>query len=383
MHIGVPAETRAHEARVAATPETVKKYVAAGHRVTIERGAGSAASLTDDAFAAAGAELADAAAAFGAELVLKVQSPQPAELAMMKRGAVVVGMLEPFNAENAARLAEAGVTAFALEAAPRTTRAQSLDVLSSQANIAGYKAVLVAADLYPRFMAMLMTAAGTVKAARVLVLGAGVAGLQAIATARRLGAVIEASDVRPAVKEQIESLGAKFVEVPYETQEERDAAEGVGGYARPMPASWLARQAQQVHERAKLADIVITTALIPGRDAPTLLSEETVKAMRPGSVVVDLAAGRGPELADRPGQRGGNCPLTEADRVVTKHGVTIVGHTNLPAMVAADASSLYARNLFDFLKLIVTKEGALNIDLTDDIVAATLIARDGATTRTS
>src|SRR3984893_18436638 len=233
MHIGVPAETRPNEARVAATPETVKKYVAAGHRVTVQRGAGAAASFTDDAFAAAGAELADTAAAFGAELVLKVQSPVEAELPLLRRGAVLAGMLDPFNADNAARLAAAGVTAFALEAAPRTTRAQSLDVLSSQANIAGYKAVLVAADLYPRFMPMLMTAAGTVKAARGLVLGAGVAGLQAIATAKRLGAVIEASDVRPAVKEQIESLGAKFLDVPYETDEEREAAQGVGGYARP------------------------------------------------------------------------------------------------------------------------------------------------------
>ncbi|MEX3954536.1 Re/Si-specific NAD(P)(+) transhydrogenase subunit alpha [Trinickia sp. EG282A] len=383
MHIGVPAETRAHEARVAATPETIKKYVTAGHRVTVERGAGSAASFTDEAFAAAGAELVDAATAFGAELVLKVQSPVESELATMKRGAVLVGMLEPFNTENAARLAAAGVTAFALEAAPRTTRAQSLDVLSSQANIAGYKAVLIAADLYPRFLPMLMTAAGTVKAARLLVLGAGVAGLQAIATARRLGAVIEASDVRPAVKEQIESLGGKFIDVPYETQEEREAAEGVGGYARPMPASWLARQATAVHERAKQSDIVITTALIPGRDAPTLISAETVEAMRPGSVIVDLAAGRGPGLPGAPGMRGGNCPLTEPDKVVTKHGVTIVGHTNLPAMVAADASSLYARNLFDFLKLIVTKEGTLNIDMADDIVAATLLTRDGALARSA
>jgi H+-translocating NAD(P) transhydrogenase subunit alpha len=383
MHIGVPAETRAHEARAAATPETVKKYVAAGHRVTVERGAGYGASFTDEAFAAAGAELVDAATAFGADLVLKVQSPSEAELPLMKRGAVLVGMLEPFNAENAARLASAGVTAFALEAAPRTTRAQSLDVLSSQANIAGYKAVLVAADLYPRFLPMLMTAAGTVKAARMLVIGAGVAGLQAIATAKRLGAVIEASDVRPAVKEQIESLGAKFVDVPFETQEEREAAEGVGGYARPMPASWLARQAVQVHERAKQSDIVITTALIPGRDAPTLISPETVQAMRPGSVIIDLAAGRGAELPGQPGVRGGNCPLTEADKVVTKHGVTIVGHTNLPATVAADASSLYARNLFDFLKLIVTKEGALNIDMSDDIVAATLVTRDGVLARKS
>ncbi|HTH76691.1 MAG TPA: Re/Si-specific NAD(P)(+) transhydrogenase subunit alpha [Trinickia sp.] len=383
MHIGVPAETRAYEARVAATPETVKKYVAAGHRVTVERGAGAAASFTDDAFAAAGAELVDAATAFAAELVLKVQSPSEGELALLKRGAVLVGMLDPFNKDNAARLASTGVTAFALEAAPRTTRAQSLDVLSSQANIAGYKAVLVAADLYPKFMPMLMTAAGTVKAARVLILGAGVAGLQAIATAKRLGAVIEASDVRPAVKEQIESLGGKFVDVPFETQEEREAAEGVGGYARPMPASWLARQAVQVHERAKQADIVISTALIPGRDAPTLISAETVQAMRCGSVIVDLAAGRGAELPGQPGVRGGNCPLTEADKVVTKHGVTIVGHTNLPAMVASDASSLYARNLLDFLKLIVTKEAALNIDMSDDIVAATLLARDGALARTA
>jgi H+-translocating NAD(P) transhydrogenase subunit alpha len=381
MHIGVPAETRANETRVAATPETVKKYVAQGHTVTIQAGAGTGASYPDEAYTAVGAQVADAAAAFGADLVLKVQSPTVSELPFMKRGAVLVGMLDPFNAENAARLAEAGVTAFSLEAAPRTTRAQSLDVLSSQANIAGYKAVLVASDLYPRFMPMLMTAAGTVKAARVLILGAGVAGLQAIATAKRLGAVIEASDVRPAVKEQIESLGAKFLDVPYETSEEREAAEGVGGYARPMPPSWLARQSALVHERAKQADIVISTALIPGRDAPTLLPSETVQAMKPGSVVIDLAAGRGPVADQDTGRRGGNCPLTEADKVVTHHGVQICGYTNLASMVAADASALYARNLLDFLKLIITKEGALNIDLADDIVAATLIARDGQVTR--
>ena len=381
MHIGVPAETRANETRVAATPETVRRYVGQGHRVTVQSGAGAAASFQDDAYAAVGAELVDAATAFGADLVLKVQSPSASELPFIKRGATLVGMLDPFNPQNAAQLADAGVTAFALEAAPRTTRAQSLDVLSSQANIAGYKAVLVAANLYPRFMPMLMTAAGTVKAARVLVLGAGVAGLQAIATARRLGAVIEASDVRPAVKEQIESLGAKFLDVPYETDDEREAAEGVGGYARPMPPSWLARQAALVHERARQADIVISTALIPGRDAPTLLPAETVQAMKPGSVVVDLAAGRGPVADDASGRRGGNCPLTEADQVVTRHGVQICGYTNLAAMVAADASSLYARNVLDFLKLIVTKEGALNIDLADDIVAATLIARDGRVVR--
>jgi NAD(P) transhydrogenase subunit alpha len=374
LHIGVPAETRAHETRVAATPETVRKYVTQGHRVTLQSGAGTGASFPDDAYVAAGAEIVDAPAAFGADLVLKVQSPTVAELPFFKRGATLVGMLDPFNADNAARLARAGVTAFALEAAPRTTRAQSLDVLSSQANIAGYKAVLVAAHLYPRFMPMLMTAAGTVKAARVLILGAGVAGLQAIATAKRLGTVIEASDVRPAVKEQIESLGAKFLDVPYETDDEREAAQGVGGYARPMPPNWLQRQAALVHERAKQADIVITTALIPGRPAPTLISVDTVQSMKPGSVIVDLAAGRGPD-------GGGNCPLTEADRVVTKDGVQIVGYTNLASMVAADASSLYARNLLDFLKLIVTKEGVLNIDLADDIVAATLLARDGEVKR--
>jgi NAD(P) transhydrogenase subunit alpha len=378
MHIGVPAETRANEARVAATPETVKKLVAQGHRLSVQSGAGVRASYIDDAFAQAGADIVDAATAFSADIVLKVQSPSAEELATMKPGAVLIGMLDPFNTENTARLAAANITAFALEAAPRTTRAQSLDVLSSQANIAGYKAVLMACQYYQRFMPMLMTAAGTVKAARVLVLGAGVAGLQAIATAKRLGAVVEASDVRPAVKEQIESLGAKFVDVPFETDEEREAAQGVGGYARPMPPSWLARQSALVHERAKAADIVISTALIPGRPAPTLISVETVKHMKPGSVIVDLAAGRGPEFE---GRKGGNCPLTEVDQVVTKHGVHIVGHTNLASMVAADASALYARNLLDFLKLILTKEGTLNIDLADDIVAATLQCRDGQLAR--
>ncbi|NIE58816.1 MULTISPECIES: Re/Si-specific NAD(P)(+) transhydrogenase subunit alpha [unclassified Burkholderia] len=378
MHIGVPAETRANEARVAATPETVKKYAAAGHRVSIAKGAGIAASYPDDAYAAAGAELTGQSAAFDVDIVLKVQAPTDAELPLLKRGSVLVGMLEPFDGEQAAKLAAAGVTGFALEAAPRTTRAQSLDVLSSQANIAGYKAVLVAAALYPRFFPMLMTAAGTVKAARVLILGAGVAGLQAIATAKRLGAVIEASDVRPAVKEQIESLGAKFLDVPYETDEERDAAQGVGGYARPMPPSWLGRQAALVHERAKQADIVITTALVPGRPAPTLISVETVQSMKPGSVLVDLAAGRGPEFD---GRRSGNCPLTVADQVIVHDGVTIAGYTNLASMVAADASALYARNLLDFMKLIVTKDGTLHIDLTDDIIAATLLCRDGEVAR--
>lgn len=318
---------------------------------------------------AAGATIGSAAEAFGADLVLKVVAPSAAELAQMKSGAVLVGMLNPFDNENIARMAERGITAFALEAAPRTSRAQSLDVLSSQANIAGYKAVMLAANHYPRFMPMLMTAAGTVKAARVLILGAGVAGLQAIATAKRLGAVIEASDVRPAVKEQIESLGAKFVDVPYETDEERECAEGVGGYARPMPASWMERQAKAVHERAKQSDIVITTALIPGRKAPTLLHEATVAEMKPGSVVIDLAAAQ-----------GGNCPLTEADQVVVRHGVTIVGHSNLAALVPADASALYARNILDFLKLTLNAEG-FSVNLEDDIVAACLMCRDGQAVR--
>ncbi|QDX20444.1 Re/Si-specific NAD(P)(+) transhydrogenase subunit alpha [Pandoraea pnomenusa] len=374
MKIGIPAETLAGESRVAATPETVKKLVASGHQVVIGHGAGNAASVPDAAFEAAGATLGSAADALGAELVLKVRAPSPEELAQIPRGSVVVGMLNPFDAENNARMAAAGVTAFALEAAPRTTRAQSMDVLSSQANIAGYKAVMLAANLYQRFMPMLMTAAGTVKAARVVVLGAGVAGLQAIATAKRLGAVIEASDVRPAVREQIESLGAKFIDVPFETDEEREIAKGVGGYARPMPAAWLARQAQLVHTRLTQADIVISTALIPGRAAPTLIAEDTVKAMKPGSVIIDLAAGRG-------ANGGGNCPLSVADEVVKVHGVTIAGYTNLAGMVAADASALYARNVLDFLKLVIDKEGKLVIDTNDDIVSACLMCRDGQVLR--
>jgi NAD(P) transhydrogenase subunit alpha len=246
-----------------------------------------------------------------------------------------------------------------------------MDVLSSQANIAGYKAVMVAANVYQRFMPMLMTAAGTVKAARVVILGVGVAGLQAIATAKRLGAVIEASDVRPPVKEQVESLGAKFIDVPYETDEEREIAQGSGGYARPMPEAWMKRQAAAVAERVKQADIVITTALIPGRKAPVLVSEAMVESMKPGSVIVDMAV-----------EQGGNCPLSEPGRTVTRYGVHIVGETNLPALVAADASALYARNVFDFLKLIVDAEGGLKIDLEDDIVKACLVARDGQVTRT-
>ncbi|MCE2678423.1 MAG: NAD(P) transhydrogenase subunit alpha [Burkholderiaceae bacterium] len=371
MLIGVPAETTAGETRVAVTPETAKKIIAQGHSLKVQSGAGVAASVTDAAYEAAGAQITDAAGALAAELVLKVRPPSAAELTHMKSGGALIGMLNPFDAEGLQRIAAAGLTSFALEAAPRTTRAQSMDVLSSQANIAGYKAVMVAADKYQRFFPMLMTAAGTVKAARVVILGVGVAGLQAIATAKRLGAVIEASDVRPSVKEQVESLGAKFIDVPYETAEEKEAAEGVGGYARPMPASWLERQKVEVAKRVALADAVISTALIPGRAAPVLITEDMVKSMKPGSVIIDLAAGKGADGV------GGNCPLSEADRTVVKHGVTLVGETNLPALVAADASALYARNVLDFLKLVLPKDKGFTVDMDDDIVAACLMTQGG------
>ncbi|RSF05440.1 Re/Si-specific NAD(P)(+) transhydrogenase subunit alpha [Achromobacter aegrifaciens] len=370
MHIGIPKETRDGETRVAATPETVKKYVGGKHTVIVERGAGTAARYLDEAYEAAGATLGSAQDALGAELVMKVRAPSAAELPQMKSGAVVVGMLDPFDAEGIQQIAAAGLTGFALEAAPRITRAQSLDVLSSQANLAGYKAVLLAAHHYGRLIPMMMTAAGTLKAARAVVLGTGVAGLQAIATAKRLGAVVEASDVRPAAREQVESLGAKFIDVPFETDEEREIAQGTGGYARPMPPAWMARQAALVSERCKQADIVITPALIPGRPAPTLVSAETVAAMKPGSVLVDLAV-----------ERGGNCPLSEKGLVVEKHGVTIIGLTNLPGLVATDASALYARNIQDFLKLIINADGALAIQRDDEIVAACLVCEGGNVAR--
>ncbi len=365
MRIGIPAETRPGETRVAATPETVKK-LAKHHDVFVQAGAGVTASVTDEAFAAAGAKIGTAADAFGCDVVLKVRAPNADERGLMKSGTVVIGMLNPFDADNNAAMAASGLSAFALEAVPRITRAQSMDVLSSQANIAGYKAVMVAANTYQRFMPMLMTAAGTVKAARVLIMGVGVAGLQAIATAKRLGAVIEASDVRPPVKEQVESLGAKFIDVPFLTDEEKEIAQGSGGYARSMPADWMRRQAELVHERAKLADIIITTALIPGRAAPTLISEDTVKAMKPGSVIVDLAV-----------SQGGNCPLSEMNKTVVKHGVHIVGEPDLACLVAADASALYARNVLDFLKLIIDADNKLVIDREDEILKATLLSFGG------
>ena len=367
MNIGIPAETRAGETRVAATPETVKKLVAGKHAVLVQAGAGAGASILDSDFQTAGAALASGAADVyaRAEVVLKVRAPQAAELGLLRRNQVLVGMLNRFDAEGLASIARTGATAFALEAAPRITRAQPLDVLSSQANLGGYKAVMVAANHYGRLFPMLMTAAGTIKAARVVVMGVGVAGLQAIATAKRLGAVVEATDVRPETKEQVESLGAKFIEVPL-TDAEKELAKGAGGYAREMGDDYRRRQAALVAERIKAADIVVTTALIPGRRAPVLVTEEMVRSMKPGSVIVDMAA-----------EQGGNCPLTEADKVVTKHGVVIIGHTNFPAMVAADASALYARNLLDFLKLIADKDGRLSINLEDEIVAACLMTRGG------
>ncbi|HET7634045.1 MAG TPA: Re/Si-specific NAD(P)(+) transhydrogenase subunit alpha [Burkholderiales bacterium] len=369
MKIGVPAETRAEESRVAATPDTVKKLAGSGHHnVLVQTGAGVRASIPDEQFVAAGATIvADAAELYrDSDIVLKVRAPEAAEVAALKSGSILIGLLEPHDREGIERIAKQGVTGFALEALPRISRAQSMDVLSSQANIGGYKAVIIAADLYQRFFPMLMTAAGTVKAARVLVLGAGVAGLQAIATAKRLGAVVEAFDVRPAVKEQVESLGAKFVEVAL-SDEEKAQAETAGGYASEMSDDYKRRQGELIAERAKAADVVITTALIPGRPAPRLISAATVESMKPGSVIVDMAAAA-----------GGNCELTEAERTVVKHGVHLVGITNLPGLVAADASALYARNVLTFLNLLVdSKTGELNLNREDEIIAGTLVCVGG------
>ena len=377
MNIGIPSEIREYECRVAATPETVKKIIALGCQVLVQKGAGERASITDEAYQTAGAELVSAIEAYQADVILKVRAPESSEIKAMQAGTVLIGLLDSFNLLLLKEMADAGLTAFSLEALPRNSRAQSMDVLSSQANVAGYKAVLLASHFYPRFMPMLMTSAGTVKAARVLILGAGVAGLQAIATAKRLGAVVESSDVRPAVKEQIESLGAKFLDVPYETDEEKEAAAGVGGYARPMPASWMARQAALVAQRAAEADIVISSALIPGREPPILINAETVAKMKPGSVIIDMAAGSGSLIFGNKG--AGNCPLTEANQVVVKHGVTIVGYTNLPSLIAADASAFYARNILEFLKLLIL-DGKFNIPVDDELVNASLMCKDGQLT---
>ena len=368
MKIAIPKERRLQEARVAASPETVKKMVALNCSVVVEKGAGEASSIPDTAYAEAGAKIEkDAAATLkDAKVVLKVQAPDEKELPAIAKGALLVAIMDPYRAtKDLDALAKAGVTGFAMDLMPRITRAQSMDVLSSQSNLAGYKAVLDAAAEFGSAFPMMMTAAGTVPPARVLVMGAGVAGLQAIATARRLGAIVSATDVRPAAKEQVESLGASFVAVE---DEEFKAAETSGGYAKEMSAEYKEKQAALIAETIKKQDIVITTALIPGRPAPKLISGYMVASMKPGSVIVDLAV-----------ETGGNCELSQAGKVVIEHGVKIVGHLNVPSRLAADASQLYARNLFNFLQLIVDKDsGELKLDWEDEIIKGTCVTRDGA-----
>ncbi|HYN27598.1 MAG TPA: Re/Si-specific NAD(P)(+) transhydrogenase subunit alpha [Burkholderiales bacterium] len=368
MQIGIPAEIRAAETRVAATPETVKKLAGTGHHgLLVQSGAGTRCSIPDSEYAAAGATIAPSAAeVFASDIVLKVRGPEPGELPLLKSGGILIGLLAPHRRDGIEAIAKTGISAFAMEALPRISRAQSMDVLSSQANVAGYKAVMLAANAYQRLMPMMMTAAGTIKAARVVIMGVGVAGLQAIATAKRLGAMVEATDVRPETKEQVESLGAKFVEVPL-TDSEKDLAKGQGGYAREMGDDYRKRQAALIAERIKQADIVITTALIPGRPAPVLVTEDMVKSMKPGSVIVDMAV-----------EQGGNCPLSELDKTVVKHGVQIIGIANLPALVAADASALYARNLLNFLNLLLDlKTGQLKLNREDEIIAGSLVCIGG------
>jgi len=373
MKIGIPKERRANEARVAVSPDTVKKLVGLGAEVMIEAGAGLASAVPDGAYAAAGARIAvdEAESLKDADIVLKVQRPLtaaeggPDELALLKPGAMLVGILAPYAAkEQVVAYAAHNVDAFAMEFLPRITRAQTMDVLSSQANLAGYRAVIEAAAVFGRAFPMMMTAAGTVAAARVLVMGAGVAGLQAIATARRLGAVVSATDVRPAAKEQVQSLGATFVAVE---DEEFKQAETAAGYAKEMSDAYKAKQAALIAETIKKQDVVITTALIPGRPAPVLVNEEMVKSMRPGAVIVDLAV-----------EQGGNCPLSEPGRIVVKHGVTLVGLLNIPSRIAVDSSALYARNLLAFLTPLFDKETkALKVNWDDEIIKATALTRDG------
>jgi H+-translocating NAD(P) transhydrogenase subunit alpha len=367
LKLAILKERRDGETRVAATAETVKKLKGLGLEVTVETGAGAAARVSDADYTAAGAMIAPdmVSALKDADIVLKVRGPSADEIAAMKKGAVLAALLSPYTDKDvAAKLAAQGVDAFAMEFIPRISRAQAMDVLSSQANLAGYKAVLDAAATFGRAMPMMMTAAGTIAPARVFIMGVGVAGLQAIATARRLGAIVSATDVRPATKEQVESLGATFVAV---IDDEFKQAETAAGYAKPMSAEYQAKQAALVAEHIKKQDIVITTALIPGRKAPVLVTEEMVRTMKPGSVIVDLAA-----------EQGGNCPLTKPDQVVETHGVTIMGYTNLPARLAVDTSSLYSRNLFNFVSLIVDKKtGALALNWDDEIVKGAGLTRDG------
>ncbi len=366
--IAVTKERRAAEPRVAATPDSVKKLISLGFAVTVEAGAGLAASYPDADYAAAGAEIAPTAAAAlaAAEVVLKVRAPTDEEIAGLKPGTIVVALLNPHGDKAVIEaLAAKGVSAFAMEFVPRITRAQVMDALSSQANLAGYRAVIEAAEAYGRAFPMMMTAAGTVAAAKVFVMGVGVAGLQAIATARRLGAVVTATDVRPATKEQVESLGAKFLAVE---DEEFKNAQTAGGYAKEMSAEYQAKQAALVSTHIAKQDIVITTALIPGRPAPKLVSAAQVASMKPGSVLIDLAV-----------EQGGNVVGAKLDEVVeTSNGAKIVGYANLPGRLAADASNLYARNLLAFAGLLLTKDGALAPDLNDEILKAALLTHGGA-----
>lgn len=368
MKIGIIKERRDGEKRVAASTDTVKKYVQMGATVLIEAGAGTDAAVLDDAYKDAGATIVKTAkdAIGDADVILKVRKPTEGEVGLMKKGAVLIALMEPYKDRALIdAIAAQGVTAFALEMVPRITRAQSMDVLSSQSNLAGYRAVLDAAAEFGRAFPMMMTAAGTVPPARVLVMGAGVAGLQAIATARRLGAIVSATDVRPAAKEQVESLGGTFVAVE---DEEFKQAETAGGYAKEMSDAYKTKQAELIAETIKKQDIVITTALIPGRPAPVLVSEAMVKTMKPGSVIVDLAV-----------EQGGNCPLSEPGKVVLKHGVTIVGHTNVPSRIAVGASALYAKNLLNFLTPQVdTENKALKIDEDDEIIKSSMITKGGA-----
>jgi NAD(P) transhydrogenase subunit alpha len=367
MKLAILKERRYGETRVAASAETVKKLKGLGLDVAVEAGAGAAARVSDADYQSAGATIApDSASVLSdADIVLSVRSPDASQISALKKGAVLAALLAPYtDKETPARLAVQGVNAFAMEFLPRISRAQAMDVLSSQANLAGYKAVIDAAAQFGRAMPMMMTAAGTIAPARVLVMGVGVAGLQAIATARRLGAIVSATDVRPATKEQVESLGATFVAV---MDEEFKNAQTAAGYAKPMSAEYQAKQAALMAETIKKQDIVITTALIPGRKAPTLVSEEMLKTMKPGSVIVDLAA-----------EQGGNTPLTKPGEVYEIHGVTIMGYTNLPGRLAVDSSALYARNLFNFVSLIVDKKtGALALDWNDEIVKGAALTRDG------
>ncbi|OJX82943.1 Re/Si-specific NAD(P)(+) transhydrogenase subunit alpha [Magnetospirillum sp. 64-120] len=365
MKIAIPKERRDGETRVAASPDTVKKYVQMGFEVQVEAGAGSGASIADQVYIDAGAKIAaDAAEAFKADVVLKVARPTDSEIDLLQEGSVLISALSALtNKDMVEKLAAKKVTAFAMELVPRITRAQSMDILSSQANLAGYKAVLDGVHEFKRAVPMMMTAAGTVAPARFLILGAGVAGLQAIATAKRLGGVVYAFDVRPAVKEQVQSLGGKFVEVDADSSD----AETKGGYAKEMSEEYKAKQAAKIAETLAKTDIAICTALIPGKPAPVLITEDMVKAMRPGSVIVDLAV-----------EMGGNCPLSEMDKVVEKHGVTLVGHGNVPARLAVDASALYAKNLLNFISPLVDKETkTLAFNWDDEILKGACVARDG------